>query len=94
MAKYQFVEDPGHGWLGVPMDELVNLGIVDNITPYSYHDTAKGMVWLEEDCDAGTFLRAKTDGTIAAMRDWFAANVNVRVVNRTSIRSLPQFTGA
>jgi hypothetical protein len=94
MEKYEFVEDPGHGWLAVSVEEIRSLGIADNITPYSYHDAAKGVVWLEEDCDAAVFLRAKTDGTIAAMRDWFGSNVNVRYEERTRIRNLPSFTGA
>jgi hypothetical protein len=38
---------------------LIRLGIIEKITPYSYQrgDT----VYLEEDCDASTFLQAKKD---------------------------------
>jgi hypothetical protein len=46
---YTFYEDPGHGWLEVQTVELVELGIVGDITPYSY---LKGtLAYLEEDCD-------------------------------------------
>jgi len=54
---YVFHSDAGHGWLAVKRTELVKLGILDKITPYSYQ--RGGTVYLEEDCDAGTFLDAK-----------------------------------
>ena len=58
MSKtYTYFTDPGHGWLRVTRKELVNLGIDKDITPYSY---ARGAwVYLEEDCDMATFMRAK-----------------------------------
>ena len=57
MRTYRFYSDPGHGWLAVKRAELVRLGIMDKITPYSYQ---KGeTVYLEEDCDAETFMEAK-----------------------------------
>lgn len=46
--------DPGHGWLRVPLQLCEGL----DISGYSYVDTAKGVAWLEEDCDAPLFLRA------------------------------------
>ena len=53
---YTFHTDPGHGWLEVGLQELHDLGIYDQITAYSY---VKGdRAYLEEDCDAGTFIRA------------------------------------
>ena len=51
-----FYEDPGHGWLAVPLDDLNMLGIADAISSCSY---IKGeTVFLEEDQDAGTYLNA------------------------------------
>lgn len=50
------ISDSGHGWLSVPIDDLVKLDIVDKITRYSYISPTR--VYLEEDCDAGTYLRA------------------------------------
>ena len=48
--------DPGHGWLKVKKDELVKLGIADKITAYSYERGE--YAYLEEDCDAGTYITA------------------------------------
>ena len=57
MSKYTFHTDPGHGWLEVSLEELVRLGIADDITAFSYQQGDK--VFLEEDCDAGAFIKAK-----------------------------------
>lgn len=54
--KLKFYADPGHGWLAVKRDMLTELGINDKITPYSYQRGRT--VYLEEDCDASTFLAA------------------------------------
>ena len=56
MSKYTFYEDPGHGWLKVPMEHLVKLGIADKITSCSYRDDTHA--YLEEDCDLSMFLAA------------------------------------
>lgn len=53
---YVFHSDPGHGWLAVKRQELIDLGIEKNISGYSYQ---KGnTVYLEEDCDMGIFVKA------------------------------------
>lgn len=57
MKTYTYFTDPGHGWLRVKHAELRALGIANKISPYSY---MKGdYVYLEEDCDMATFMRAK-----------------------------------
>ncbi len=48
--KYQYISDPGHGWLKVPMEEVKDL----KISSCSYMHA--GYSYLEEDCDAQTFL--------------------------------------
>lgn len=53
---YTFHTDPGHGWLEVDMLELEMLGIVDQISRYSYQRGSKA--YLEEDCDASLFINA------------------------------------
>lgn len=54
--KLNFFEDPGHGWLAVPMITLYELGIVDKISHYSY---MRGLTaYLEEDCDYSVFAAA------------------------------------
>ena len=58
MKKYRFYTDPGHGWLAVKRQELIDLNIIEKISGFSYQ---KGQtVYLEEDCDASLFLAAKT----------------------------------
>ena len=49
-------ENPGHGWIEVPMQELYTLGIAAKITPYSYRNGETA--FLEEDDDADTLLKA------------------------------------
>lgn len=54
--RLNFYEDPGHGWLAVPIPLLDKLGIIDQISTYSY---MRGMLaHLEEDCDYALFARA------------------------------------
>lgn len=54
----RFTSDPGHGWLHVPriVAEAVLTDEFKKLTPYSYQ--RGDMVYLEEDLDAYTFLRA------------------------------------
>lgn len=67
-ATYNFYSDSGHGWLKVPKAELVQLGIVDQITSYSYVNGDS--VYLEEDCDLTTFVKAKYNvGVILRFRE-------------------------
>jgi hypothetical protein len=54
--KHTFYSDPGHGWLAVPREELINLGILHKITDYSYQRGKT--VYLEEDLDMSTYARA------------------------------------
>jgi len=53
---YKYYTDPGHGWLAVKKQELIDLGIADNISPYSY--TKGQTVYLEEDRDMFLFVQA------------------------------------
>jgi hypothetical protein len=54
--EYNFYSDPGHGWLEVSIEELELLGILDQISPYSY--SKAGKAYLEEDCDMALFMNA------------------------------------
>lgn len=56
-SAYIYEQDPGHGWLHVRRAEITRLGIALEITPYSYQ--RGDLVFLEEDCDLSTFMRAK-----------------------------------
>lgn len=51
-----FHSDASHGWYQVPRGVLVESGCAEDITPYSYQ--RGDQVYLEEDCDAGTFFTA------------------------------------
>ena len=62
MNSYTKHEDPGHGWLQVPMAELEALNIREKISYYSYTDGT--YAYLEEDCDMGVFLEAKNGGVM------------------------------
>ena len=46
---YTFYEDPGHGWVAVPMDDLIALGVAHKITGCSY--LLGNMAFLAEDRD-------------------------------------------
>lgn len=55
-GKYTFTHfsDPAHGWLRVRLSLVKRLGILPQITPYSY---IKGQtLYLEEDMDMTLFL--------------------------------------
>jgi hypothetical protein len=54
MRTFTFHTDSGHGWLEVPKAIVHSLDI--SISPYSYHDSKN--YYLEEDLDAGVFLKA------------------------------------
>ena len=53
-----FISDPGHGWLRVPLADIVALGIEGDISPYSFIDGR--YAYLEEDCDYTVFIDACT----------------------------------
>ena len=57
MPKYDFISDPGHGWLKVPRSEVNSLGIGPKVSSFSYEQG--DYVYLEEDCDASLFVEAK-----------------------------------
>ena len=50
--------DSGHGWLGVPMNILLESGVASGISDSSYLNGEMTMAYLEEDVDALKFLVA------------------------------------
>ena len=66
--RLNFYEDPGHGWLAVPLPLLERLGLLDQISSYSY---MRGMLaHLEEDCDYSRFAAAMREaGLVFAVRE-------------------------
>jgi hypothetical protein len=89
MAKsYIFFEDPGHGWLRVPLTELEPVKTL--ISPYSYR---KGRyAYLEEDCDAFVFLQHKF-GKCVSVRELENKGIlkNHHTNNSSSIRNYPHY---
>lgn len=53
--KMVFFQDGGHGWLRVARSELVQNGLEDKISSYSYQSRDGQFVYLEEDSDLATF---------------------------------------
>jgi len=57
--NYTYYTDPGHGWMCVPIKDLIELGIEDKISSFSYR---KGeLAYLEEDCDISVLFQAAKD---------------------------------
>jgi hypothetical protein len=87
--KLDFYEDPGHGWLKVPLDLLEKLGIAAKISLYSYQRGA--FAYLEEDSDMGLFLdAAENKGIEVSVRKHFA-NKQSRIRGYSSMNSDRQF---
>ena len=54
--KIKFYSDPGHGWAAVKRKTLIDMGIIDKVSTYSYQ---RGQtVYLEEDCDLSLLIGA------------------------------------
>jgi hypothetical protein len=81
---FQFYEDPGHGWMKVPLTEIKRLGIEPTTYSYMRGDFA----YLEEDHDASLFIAAKK-----ARGETF--RFNEHVANKSSkIRSYDHYSHA
>lgn len=79
-----FFQDPGHGWLKVPRNMLIDLGILNKISAYSYE--RGGYVYLEEDQDSYIFFKTFVS------KFGFKPNISSRHTNRQSkIRGYSSF---
>jgi hypothetical protein len=76
-------EDPGHGWLAVPVDWLEALGIRDKVSRCSF--VRGGTAYLEEDCDAPLFMTAAKSAGYSCFIDFRHTD------GRSSIRSYESF---
>jgi hypothetical protein len=80
---FEFISDPGHGWLKVKDKDLIDVGLwAPDFSSYSYR--SGNTFYLEEDCDAAIFVRA-----FEAKHGRKPAYVE-RYVERTHIRGLPR----
>jgi len=77
--KFDFISDPGHGWVKVPKAILSDLMIAEKISRYSYQRDA--FAYLEEDCDLTIFFNAYRDrfGTDPKIRERVARERRSRV---------------
>jgi hypothetical protein len=50
-----FISDPSHSWLEIKRVSIPN-DILNEISEYSYQDIDNGLVYLEEDLDAGLYI--------------------------------------
>jgi hypothetical protein len=92
MSKYVFTSDPGHGWLRVPMAELVEMGIADKISQYSYISANRRFAYLEEDCDLSVFITHRVNTVDPEVRRaWIRENITFKTVERTTIRNLTTY---
>lgn len=85
--KFNFYEDPGHGWLKVPLTLLKELQIEKEISYFSYY--RKGYVYLEEDSDLSKFINAMQE-----RKYWTFSEANIKSfhTDRTSkIRSYESY---
>ena len=80
-------QDPGHGWIAVPRTLARQLLGPDfaRISPYSYQQRSTGLVFLEEDRDAGLLVEACKRRGIELTLSEHHSN------HESSIRNLPPF---
>jgi len=82
MQTYRYIQDPSHGWIEVPLEELESIGY--KISRYSYMNPKTGKAYLEEDCDADIFIKKLKDTDTP---------YDIKEVHQehTFIRNLPRF---
>jgi hypothetical protein len=82
MQTYRYIQDPSHGWIEVPLEELENIAY--KISRYSYMNRKTGKAYLEEDCDAAIFIKKLKDTDTP---------YEIKEVHQehTFIRNLPRF---
>jgi hypothetical protein len=57
MTQFYFHTDAGHGWLGVTTEDVKDVGLTPAM--FSSCSYIRGdVLYLEEDCDAGLFIKA------------------------------------
>jgi hypothetical protein len=83
---YRYITDPGHGWLEVNFIDLVNLGILQDISGCSYIQakTPKNIkCYLEEDCDMAIYLDAYKAkyGKLPIIKDLYLEHCWIRNLN-------------
>ena len=81
--QFHYYTDSGHGWVKTPRKLLIDLGIINDISHYSYQ--RDDFVYLEEDCDLSLLLKKLDENHIT----WNLKEHNSR---NSSIRNFARFT--
>ena len=73
-----YYQDPGHGWVKVSLVKLLQLGLTDSISYYSY--IRGDYAYLEEDLDLGRLYQAadKAGITIKLREHWTNKTSKIR----------------
>ena len=50
-------DDAAHGWLEVSFEDLIDVNIQNKISNFSYIDSNKNLIYLEEDVDMVLFMK-------------------------------------
>lgn len=77
--QFNYYNDPGHGWIKVPLTLLKELGIEKRISSYSYIN--KDNAFLEEDCDATLFIHTMEEKGYAISVQEFHTNQSSKIRN-------------
>jgi hypothetical protein len=77
--------DPGHAWARIPKAKLVQLGIADKISPYSYQNGTNA--FLEEDCDLSVLIRALIERGYEIKFNESHANKQSKIRNYSTYRA-------
>ena len=80
--KLKKINDPGHGWLSVPLKLVKELGIEKEISVYSYMSLTRA--YLEEDSDMGILLNKLKEKNIEY-------DISVLESEKTSIRNMASY---
>jgi hypothetical protein len=88
-SKFTFYSDGAHGWLRVPISLINELGIAGQISQYSYQDSEAfpEYAYLEEDLDAGIFIKAADKKYPIAVGQWKESESN----GESFVRRLPHY---
>jgi len=86
MKTFDFISDPGHGWIKCHKGLLDQIGIAEKISTYSY--MLGDYAYLEEDCDAGMLCNALKDRGIGfKLRDRICEKRYSKVRNYQTYRA-------
>jgi len=78
---FNYYQDPGHGWIKVPRQLLLDLGIHKEISSCSYESRDGMSVFLEEDDDATKLFTALKDKGIDMKLKSFYSNKSSKIRN-------------